>query len=147
MDERYRVLKNSSEVSELKGLAFEEYLAQLFHDLGYKTTKTTASGDFGADVLLHDGDRKIVVQAKQYTSSVGFEAVKEAYFALGYYAADEAWVVTTSSFTHQAINAAEKTGVKLISGSELDVLIARARNTASDSSPNKQATERNGTLQ
>lgn len=142
MDERYRVLKNSSEVSELKGLAFEEYLAQLFHDLGYKTTKTTASGDFGADVLLHDGDRKIVVQAKQYTSSVGFEAVKEAYFALGYYAADEAWVVTTSSFTHQAINAAGKTGVKLISGSELDVLIARARNTASNSSPNKQATEK-----
>lgn len=131
MDERYRVLKNSQEVSELNGLAFEEYLAQIFRELGYAAKKTVASGDFGADVILEDGNKVIVVQAKQYASSVGVDAIKESYFALGFYDADEAWVVTTSTFTPQAITAARKTGVKLISGRDLDVLIERAHSADS----------------
>lgn len=123
MDEKFAVLKNSKDVSELNGHAFEEYLRQLFRDLGYKTVKTAGSGDFGADIILEKSNTRIAVQAKQYSSPVGFEAIKEVFFAKTYYHADEAWVVTTSTFTPNAVAAAKSTGVKLIPGAGLDGLI------------------------
>lgn len=111
----------------LTGVAFEEYLRQLFELLGYTSSTTRPSGDFGGDVIITKDGRKIVVQAKQYASKVGFEAVKEAHFAKSYYGADEAWVVTTSSFTQQAAVGAAKVGVRLVPGTELTELIRKAR--------------------
>lgn len=127
MEDRFKALKSARDVSDLKGLAFEEYLRQLFQDLGYETRKTQASGDFGGDLILEKDGVTAVVQAKQYASSVGFDAVKEAFFAKSFYGANEAWVVGTGSYTSQAQVAAEKVGVKLLGGEQLDQLITRAR--------------------
>ncbi len=126
MDDRFKVLKSAEDVSDLKGLAFEEYLRQLFEALGYRVVKTPSSGDYGGDLLVEKDGRRIAVQAKQYSSSVGFDAVKEAHFAKTFYDAHEAWVICTGSFTKQAKQAAEKTGVRLIEGNELTALIMEA---------------------
>lgn len=133
MEKKYAVLESSSDVADLKGLAFEEYLRQLFIDCGYSVEKTPASGDYGADLVMAKDGTKIAVQAKQYASTVGFDSVKEAFFAKTYYEADEAWVVSTSTYTTSAIEAAKKTGVRLIDGYELDKFIAFARDEARSS--------------
>ena len=127
MDEMFAVIKCAKDASNLSGLAFEEYLRQLFESLGYSAEKTKASGDYGGDLILSLGDKRIVVQAKQYKNNVGLEAIKEAHFAKSYYDADEAWVVTTSSFTPQAVSGAKDTGVRLVDGQELSDLISTAR--------------------
>lgn len=126
MDDRFKGYKTADDVADLKGLAFEEYLKQLFQDLEYDVEKTPSSGDFGGDLVIRKNGKSIVVQAKQYSSSVGFDAVKEAYFALSYYGADEAWVISTSSYTRQARLAANKVGVKLIDGPRLTKLITES---------------------
>ncbi len=127
MDSKFVNLRTVSDLSLLTGLAFEEYLEQLFTDLGYSVERTPASGDFGADLILAGGGESVAVQAKQYSGTVGFDAVKEVVFARQYYGTKDAWVVTTSSFTAQATEAAKKSGVRLIEGRELEGLIKRAR--------------------
>lgn len=58
MEDMFKVLKSSNDLSILNGLAFEEYLRQLFADLGYVAEKTQSSGDFGADLILLFQDKK-----------------------------------------------------------------------------------------
>jgi hypothetical protein len=104
----------------LDGIAFEEWLTQLLRDAGIPgVCKTQASRDQGADIVITIGARKIVVQAKQYQDTLGNKSVQEAIAALHYYDASEAWVVTTSTFSRDAIDLAFRTGVHLVDGSRL----------------------------
>ena len=88
MEAKFKALEKTEDLSILNGLAFEEYLRQLFTDLGYSAEKTPASGDFGADLILSTKDKKIVVQAKRYSNEIGFDAVKEIHFARTFYNAN-----------------------------------------------------------
>lgn len=127
MEHIFKEMMSVEDLSVLKGVAFERYLSGLFTDLGYRVEETPPSGDYGADLILFKSGIKIVVQAKQYSSPVGFDAVKEAHFARSYYSAGEAWVIATHGFTPQAVSAASSADVRLIDGPELVVLAARAR--------------------
>ena len=61
-----------------------------------------------------------MIQAKQYRQgAVGNEAVQQALGARDFYGASQAWVVTTSSFTRDAVDLAFRAGVVLIDGSRL----------------------------
>lgn len=110
-----------AQIDVMKGIEFENFLGQLFKQKGYKIIVTPASGDYGADLILQDRDKKIVVQAKRYKSKVGIRAVQEVIPAIAYYKADEAWVVTNSYLTAQAINLARSNDVTII---DRDALIA-----------------------
>lgn len=121
--------------SRLSGLEFEEWLARLLRDAGIGgVCLTQASRDQGADLVITIGNRKIVMQAKQYQETVGNSAVQEVHGALPYYGATEAWVVTTSSFSKDAIDLAYRTGVRLVSGNQLLNLPAMLREGNSDPS-------------
>lgn len=126
MDAKYATLRTIEDISILKGTAFEEFLEAIFGELGYSVDLTPSSGDYGADLILKQDDRKIVVQAKQYAKPVGFNAVKEIHFARTYYSATDAWVIATHGFTQQAIDAAAASDVRLIDGTELLSLVIMA---------------------
>ena len=79
----------------------------------------------GADLILHEGDKKIVVQLKNHTANVGVKAIQEVVAAVNYYEADDAMVVITSYFTPQAIGLAKSNDVKLIDRDELDEWIKK----------------------
>jgi HJR/Mrr/RecB family endonuclease len=102
------------EIDVMTGVDFERRLASLFGDLGYRVVPTGRSGDFGGDLLVtDDAGRTAVVQSKRYRKSVGVSAIQEAHAARSYYGADLAIVVTNSTFTRQARELAERTGVEL----------------------------------
>jgi len=104
----------------LDGIGFEDWLTRLLRDAGIPgVCKTQASRDQGADIVVTIGNRKIVVQAKNYQDTTGNKSVQEALGALHYYKATEAWVVTTSTFSTDAIDLAFHTGVHLVDGSRL----------------------------
>ena len=114
-------------VIEMTGEEFEQFLGELFKKRGFKITYTSISGDYGADLILRDGDEKIAVQAKRYSGNVGVKAVQEVIGAVKMYDADEAWVVTNSYFTKQAIKLAEINDVYLIDRDELiDIILGKA---------------------
>ncbi|MCL6573586.1 MAG: restriction endonuclease, partial [Bacillus sp. (in: Bacteria)] len=80
---------------------------------------TKASGDYGADLLLTKGAKKVVVQAKRYSKDVGIKAVQEVIGAKSYYTAQDAWVVSNSYFTKAAKALAQKSNVLLVDRDEL----------------------------
>lgn len=98
----------------MTGVQFERMLAAVFAALGYGVTATPASGDYGTDLVMARGGRRIAVQAKRVSKSVGNKAVQEALAGMLHYGAHEAWVVTNRSFTRGAVRQAESSGVILV---------------------------------
>ncbi|CEG26323.1 type II restriction endonuclease family protein [Bacillus sp. B-jedd] len=103
-----------NEIDKMDGIKFEHYLKELYSAIGYTAKVTQASGDFGADLVLSQNGRKIVVQAKRYSKNVGVKAVQEIKAAQSHYNAGEAWVITNSYFTKAAMELAKSNSVKLI---------------------------------
>jgi HJR/Mrr/RecB family endonuclease len=115
----------AAELDSLSGVEFEEFLAGLFRAQGYAAELTPTSGDYGADLILSRDGRRIAVQAKRYVGSVGVAAVQEALSGMVYYQCHTAWVIATGAFTQNALELAEKSGVKMIGRSEIGNLMAQ----------------------
>ena len=107
------------DVDHMSGEDFERFLGELFKRRGFKVSYTATSGDYGADLILKDGEDVIAVQAKRYSSTVGVKAVQEIIGAVRMYNATEAWVVTNSHFTRQAEKLADINDVYLIDREDL----------------------------
>ncbi|MCG7408938.1 restriction endonuclease [Paenibacillus sp. ACRRX] len=119
-----------AEIDKMDGVQFEKYLGHLFTAHGYKTQVTNASGDYGADLIITKGNKKIVVQAKRYSKNVGLKAVQEAKASIAYYSANEAWVITNSDYTVAAYDLAKSNHVRLINRAELIEMILAVNTTA-----------------
>lgn len=106
-------------VDAMNGYEFEKFLAEVFQTAGYDVEGTKLSGDQGADLFVSRFGKKIVIQAKNYSGSVGNAAVQEAISAKSFYGCDEAMVVTNSYFTRSATELASAASVRLIGRREL----------------------------
>lgn len=100
-------------IDEMDGYQFEEFVAQLFQDMGYKTEVTSSSGDYGIDVIARRKGVTIGIQAKRYSDKVPNKAVQEVIAGIAYYKLDQGLVITNNYFTKQAQNQAKGTHVLL----------------------------------
>lgn len=115
--------------SKLTGVDFEVYVAKVLKEAGFEDVAgTSATGDQGADLIARRNGKTIAIQVKGYASPVGNEAVQEIVAALKFYKADEAWVVTNSSFTPSARSLAQANNVRLIDGHGLKDFAHLAQN-------------------
>lgn len=109
---------------------FERFVADLWAEMGYRTTVRRASRDGGIDVLARKrgpGGATEAIQAKRYEESttVGGPDIQQ-YFAMKYQVgADEGRIVTTGGFTRPAEDRAAELGVGLVDGPDLIRLIER----------------------
>ena len=97
------------------GYEYEQYVASQLRKQGYNRIQVTKkSGDFGADIICYDNSgRKIAIQCKCYSNKVGYDAIKEVLSAKQLFRCDDAYVITNSTFTKNATEAAKLGGVKL----------------------------------
>lgn len=98
---------------------YEKFCAALLENSGWKVQLTGKTGDYGADIIASKNGRKLVVQCKQWSKSVGIKAVQEAHAALSHYGATQAIVVTTTGYTPSARELSGSTGVLLLSHEDL----------------------------
>jgi restriction system protein len=108
-----------NDIDKMEGREFELYLGELFKKHGYEVNVTKLAGDYGADLVIVKGGKKIVVQAKRYSKNVGIKAVQEAQASIAHYGASEAWVVSNSDYTTAAYELAKSNRVRLIHRDEL----------------------------
>lgn len=124
---------SSSEIVGLSGHEFEAYLEQRLRKSGFASArKTKGSGDQGADLVLSFDNRKIVIQAKRYSKPVPLSAVQEVHFARIAYGATEAWIVTNSTITPQALVGANVADVRVVDRSTLQYLELALRTGITD---------------
>ena len=93
---------------------FEDFIKQLFEDLGYCVEQTPYSGDYGADLIIYKHRERIAVQIKRYAESnkVGVKDVNQVIGAKDYYKCDGAMIITTSEFTNPALKLVNTTNIK-----------------------------------
>lgn len=111
-----------ADVDRMDGTTFEHFLTTLFRRLGYRVEHTGRRGDYGADLVVTKDGRRIAVQAKRWSKTIGVKAVQEAVAAKGMYRCAEALVVANRTFTRQARTLAEANGVMLW---DRDVLVSK----------------------
>jgi restriction system protein len=138
------MLKRSGikEVDKMDGIEFEYYLSYLFQTQGYRTEVTRAAGDFGADLVISGGGKRIVVQAKRYATNVGIKAVQEVQASIAHYKASNAWVVTNSDYTEAAYTLAKSNGVRLINRQQLIEMMLALKSKATSAPASKNVAVR-----
>ncbi len=106
-------------------LDFEQFIADLYTDRGYKTECTGGSGDGGKDIIMYKAHNKYVVEVKLYKQShkVDRERIQKLHSAMIDSDADKAIFVTTSDFTEPAYEYAAKYDIQTINGRELSRMI------------------------
>ncbi len=107
---------------------FEEAVAGLFRELGYRWVRTVGrSGDLAVDIECRDGDgRAVLIQCKRYAPRVKVGS-RDVQTFIGmifmHHGAHRGVFVTTSSFTKPAIDLARSQGIELIDGERLTTLL------------------------
>ena len=105
------------------GREFEIFMVSLFEKLGYATTVTNRSKDYGCDMMLQQGEYRIAVQSMRSESELTFTSVQRALDSLKKYNAELAIVVTNNKFISSAKQLAKIKGVTLIDRKKLLDLI------------------------
>jgi restriction system protein len=101
-------------VDAMDGFQFEAFLVEIFQTIGFDVKETKKTADQGADLFVTRFGKNMVIQAKNYTGSVGNAAVQQAISAKAFYGCDEAMVVTNSYYTKSAKELAATAGVRLV---------------------------------
>jgi len=100
---------------------FEEYIADLFSKLGFKTEVTGGSYDKGVDVIAKKDGVEHYIQCKKFiTSIVNVHDIRDFYGAVAdHLAKGKGYFITTNIFTLEAEKFAEDKPIELIDGQKL----------------------------
>lgn len=110
----------ASKVQDMNALEFEEFVANLFREMGYAVETTAKSGDHGIDIFLRKDDQLIAVQCKRWDAPVGEPVIRDFLGSLTGAGANSGYVITSSTFTSSAYSFAQDKAIKLI---DLDALM------------------------
>lgn len=100
-------------------LDFEGLCASILREHGWSASTTKGSGDQGADVIAEKEGRRLVLQCKLHSGTVGNKSVQEVLAAKHFYGADLAAVVSRTDFTKSAKQLAQVAGVHMLTYTEL----------------------------
>ena len=123
-------VKTIDELRSLTPRRFEEAVATLLSDIGYRNVKVTGrSGDRARDISATDlTGSAVTVQCKRYVSRVGSQDIQLFIGMLQTeYRGSKGIYVTTSEFTAPARELAKDYEVQLWDGNKLADLISRTR--------------------
>ena len=103
----------------LRGLEFEEALANLYRSLGYSVQETRAAGDEGIDLILQDDGKKIIVQCKGHEKPIGVGAIRDLCGAMTHARVERAVLACPAGFTDGVRKFADGKPIELLTAKEL----------------------------
>ncbi len=117
---RRRLIARAHSMDGLRALSwrgFEELCAEAYRRKGHAVTETARGADGGVDLVLGRGSDRVFVQCKHYADrSVGVRPVRELYGVMAAEGARAGIVITSGSFTHQAMDFARGKPLTLVDG-------------------------------
>lgn len=110
-NQQSRALDPLRKVDRMKGPEFEQWCASLLRKRGFRNVQVRGgAGDQGVDVIAYKQGRKYAIQCKRYRSKLGNTPVQEINCGMEVVRADVGVVMTNSTFTDGAIEAAQCAG-------------------------------------
>jgi len=99
---------------------FELMVARIFKSMGHTVSLTGGQSDHGVDLIVHTKKgEKWIVQCKNWKGSVGEPQIRDLFGVLHHSGADRAALITSGSFTNQAVEWAKGKPLDLIAGKRL----------------------------
>lgn len=118
-------IRSTDYLLSIDPLKFEALICHLLRHMGYNAELTSATGDHGIDINLHDGNKKIAVQCKRVKNSVGEPVIRDLYGAMIDSGSSSAIIVTTGRVSKNARAWIEDKPIRIIEMIELQQLITR----------------------
>lgn len=123
IDSRLHWLRTCS-WEQMTAANFENFLAETLLHLGFIVERTGKSGDQGIQWVASRDGRRLAVLAKGHRGdALDLDVLEQAQAQLGVHNCQSAVVVTNATFTPAARAFAERTGCRLIDGSQVRNLI------------------------
>lgn len=120
-------IESRPNLMELTPFEFENFVSNLFDQIGFESKLTRSSKDGGVDVVAFDPrpivGGKVVIQAKRYRHVVGVSAVRDMYGTMINEGAGKGVLVTTSHYGPDAYEFAKGKPIELIDGGGLLYLL------------------------
>jgi restriction system protein len=129
---RRRRARTLEELLQLTPTQFEQEIAELLRDLGYRDVRRQGgAGDLAADIICRDQQGQlVVVQCKRYRpgARIGSPAIQHFIgMQTVHHQADHGIFVTSSEYTQAAVDLARQHGITLLDGADLSRLIQQVR--------------------
>lgn len=109
------------------GIEFEKICKNILIDHGFQVEMTQTTNDGGIDLIATRSDvfikGKYIIQCKCYTGSVGVPYVRDLYGVVTNERANKGILMTTGTFTEQAIKFASNKNLELIDGPHIQQLL------------------------
>jgi len=120
-------------IRQLTWREFEELLCEAFRREGYGVEHTGTGGpDGGIDIRLRKDKSRVIVQCKHWKrQQVGVAIVREMFGLLHSEKADAVFIVTSGSFSDDAIGFASRNDIRLIDGPQVVQLIQAVQKSTS----------------
>ncbi|MEO2199793.1 MAG: restriction endonuclease, partial [Nitrosopumilus sp.] len=112
-----------SNLDNTSGREFEEFIIKLFEKLGYSTTVTNRSKEYGCDMMLQQSNYRLAVQTTRSESELTFTSVQRVLDSSRKYNSQMSVVITNNKFLSSAKNLAKIKNVVLIDRKKLLELI------------------------
>jgi restriction system protein len=120
-------IESRPNLMDLTPWEFENFVSNMFDQLGFESKLTRSSKDGGVDVVAFDPrpivGGKVVIQAKRYRHVVGVSAVRDLYGTMINEGAGKGVLVTTSHYGPDAYEFAKGKPIELIDGGGLLYLL------------------------
>ncbi len=114
---------------DMDGMAYENLCEKILNSKGWNISRTPISGDQGVDIIAEKGDRRVCIQCKRYSSSVGNSAVQEVVAGKLHWGGSHAAVVSNADYTASAKALADSACVFLLHHDDLlsldDIILNR----------------------
>ena len=116
--------RNIQTVRDLHWRNFEELVAEAYRRQGYRVTEGGYGADGGIDLELRKDGQLTLVQCKQWkTQKVGVNVVREMFGVLTAHQANHFIIISSGTFTQQAMDFAAGKPIELLDGQKLLALV------------------------
>ncbi len=126
-----RLFDRQTSIDSIRNLSwseFERFILEAYRRQGYDASVTSAGADGGVDIVLKKDNKTTLVQCKQWKSQrVGVKPVRELAGVVAAEKADRGIFVCSGSYTDDAKVFASRSGIELIDGEALRVLLAEIK--------------------
>jgi len=121
--------KNIETIRNLNWPEFEELVGEAYRRKGYNVTETGGGGaDGGVDLVLLKGGEKLLVQCKHWKMyKVGVKVIRELYGVVVAENATGGIVISSGTFTQEAIDFAKGKPLELLDGAALQNIITEVQ--------------------
>jgi restriction system protein len=98
----------------LDGHEFEEAVASVYRNLGYKAEVSKQGGDGGIDIILTKENKRIAVQCKAHKKPVGPAVARDLFGTMNHYGYEEGILVSRNGFTVGVYEFVKDKPIKLV---------------------------------